>query len=206
MHDAACALVAIVLSAVSMACSRRPNRFLPTEDRFGGFPVASSRTAGGRRLLSGRKDGVFGRQTRAGLRQQNSTTLSAPVFFETRMGTARSRNPRPGTHKRRNESDRPTQSLLYLSKRSMTVCSISSANARPIATPGKADQRRPPEGRFDSPTAKRWWSIRLSLPPFYFYGGYAVHGSGSVTPFPESHGCVRFGIGNGLPATKLESG
>jgi lipoprotein-anchoring transpeptidase ErfK/SrfK len=27
--------------------------------------------------------------------------------------------------------------------------------------------------------------------PRYFYGGYAVHGDGSVPPYPASHGCVR---------------
>jgi len=27
--------------------------------------------------------------------------------------------------------------------------------------------------------------------PRYFYGGYAIHGSGSVPPYPVSHGCVR---------------
>jgi peptidoglycan hydrolase-like protein with peptidoglycan-binding domain len=27
--------------------------------------------------------------------------------------------------------------------------------------------------------------------PVYFYGGYAVHGSTSVPPYPASHGCVR---------------
>jgi hypothetical protein len=27
--------------------------------------------------------------------------------------------------------------------------------------------------------------------PLYFYGGYAIHGSGSVPPSPASHGCVR---------------
>lgn len=27
--------------------------------------------------------------------------------------------------------------------------------------------------------------------PIYFYGGYAVHGSTSVPPYPASHGCVR---------------
>jgi N-acetylmuramoyl-L-alanine amidase len=27
--------------------------------------------------------------------------------------------------------------------------------------------------------------------PRYFYGGYAIHGSDSVPPYPVSHGCVR---------------
>jgi lipoprotein-anchoring transpeptidase ErfK/SrfK len=30
--------------------------------------------------------------------------------------------------------------------------------------------------------------------PFYFYGGYALHGSNSVPAFPASHGCVRVEI------------
>jgi lipoprotein-anchoring transpeptidase ErfK/SrfK len=27
--------------------------------------------------------------------------------------------------------------------------------------------------------------------PVYFYGGYAVHGSGSIPAYPASHGCAR---------------
>jgi lipoprotein-anchoring transpeptidase ErfK/SrfK len=27
--------------------------------------------------------------------------------------------------------------------------------------------------------------------PKYFRGGWAVHGSGSIPPWPASHGCVR---------------
>jgi len=30
--------------------------------------------------------------------------------------------------------------------------------------------------------------------PYYFIGGYAVHGSLSVPPYPASHGCVRVGM------------
>lgn len=30
--------------------------------------------------------------------------------------------------------------------------------------------------------------------PWYFYGGYAVHGSNFVPPYPASHGCVRLSI------------
>ena len=27
--------------------------------------------------------------------------------------------------------------------------------------------------------------------PRYYYGGYAIHGSDSIPPYPVSHGCVR---------------
>ena len=30
--------------------------------------------------------------------------------------------------------------------------------------------------------------------PYYFTGGYAIHGSGSVPIYPASHGCVRVRI------------
>jgi peptidoglycan hydrolase-like protein with peptidoglycan-binding domain len=38
-----------------------------------------------------------------------------------------------------------------------------------------------------------WHESRLGLlySPSYFYGGYAIHGSRSVPPYPASHGCVR---------------
>lgn len=33
--------------------------------------------------------------------------------------------------------------------------------------------------------------LRTLFDPMYFTGGYAIHGSPSVPPYPASHGCVR---------------
>ena len=54
-----------------------------------------------------------------------------------------------------------------------------------------------PEGRFEfNRNRTGWWESYLGFlySPFYFYGGYAIHGSGSVPAFPASHGCVRVEI------------
>ena len=59
---------------------------------------------------------------------------------------------------------------------------------------GRVVPARTPEGRF---TFQRTINgMRISYlgalyNPYYFYGGYAIHGSPSVPNYPASHGCVR---------------
>ena len=62
---------------------------------------------------------------------------------------------------------------------------------------GRTVRANTPEGRFTFQRSRGgWWESYLGFlyRPFYFYGGYAIHGSRSVPPFPASHGCVRVHI------------
>jgi len=54
-----------------------------------------------------------------------------------------------------------------------------------------------PEGSYSFYRHVNGWRISYLgglYDPFYFRGGYAIHGSSSVPPFPASHGCVRVEI------------
>ncbi|HVE46524.1 MAG TPA: L,D-transpeptidase family protein [Acidimicrobiales bacterium] len=67
----------------------------------------------------------------------------------------------------------------------------STGNNRPYGSGAVAVT---PEGRFTF--TRQINALRISplgalFRPKYFVGGYAIHGSPSVPPFPASHGCVR---------------
>lgn len=49
---------------------------------------------------------------------------------------------------------------------------------------GTFEIERTVDGMDVSPLGELWR-------PRYFYGGYAIHGDGSVPPYPVSHGCAR---------------
>lgn len=59
---------------------------------------------------------------------------------------------------------------------------------------GRWVRARTPEGSFRFTRRIEGWRISYLgalYRPFYFRGGYAIHGSPSVPPHPASHGCVR---------------
>jgi N-acetylmuramoyl-L-alanine amidase len=58
-------------------------------------------------------------------------------------------------------------------------------------------QARTPEGDFAFIRSVDGWDrafLGNLYEPWYFYGGYAVHGSLSVPSYPASHGCIRVSI------------
>ena len=87
--------------------------------------------------------------------------------------------------------------VLYLVKDNAVdaVVGISSGNGATFTNyTGRQVTARTPEGEF-SFYLERNYNHRSYLgtmyKPFYFYGGYAIHGSPSVPGYPASHGCVR---------------
>ncbi|MEX2280068.1 MAG: L,D-transpeptidase family protein [Acidimicrobiia bacterium] len=100
---------------------------------------------------------------------------------------------------------------LVLDNEVETVVPISSGNGELYRGRGGSLVRaRTPEGSYRFNRHIDGWRISYlgSLyRPFYFRGGYAIHGSGSVPPYPASHGCVRVEIGDmDYLVTQLEIG
>jgi hypothetical protein len=154
-------------------------------------------------FFPGRKDGVFGRQTRA------AVYALQKLYDMERTGTFRAEDWElldreilgPGTAPEpdRIEVDLRRQVLYLIEREAVTgVFPISSANGEPYRNSvGRLIYAETPEGRFEFGRKRSgWWESYLGFlySPFYFYGGYAIHGSGSVPPFPASHGCVRVEI------------
>lgn len=94
------------------------------------------------------------------------------------------------------EVDLETQVLYLIRDHNIQVTlPISSGNGGTfIGRAGTPVRARTPEGTFRFGRHISGWRVSYLgelYNPFYFYGGYAVHGSWSVPPYPASHGCVR---------------
>ncbi len=87
--------------------------------------------------------------------------------------------------------------VLYLVKDDevKAVLPISSGNGGTYrSSSGTPVRARTPEGDYHFYKRVDGWRISYLgglYRPFYFRGGYAIHGSLSVPPYPASHGCVR---------------
>jgi lipoprotein-anchoring transpeptidase ErfK/SrfK len=109
------------------------------------------------------------------------------------------RGPGPAPEPDRVEVDLSRQILYLIEAEEVTgVFPVSSANGAAYRNAtGRLIHANTPEGRFTFQRRRGgWWESYLGFlyRPYYFYGGYAIHGSSSVPPFPASHGCVRVHI------------
>lgn len=85
--------------------------------------------------------------------------------------------------------------FLIVEHQLLGVIPVSSANGETYTSySGNTATARTPEGAFKFFRSESGWyrSYLGSLyEPYFFYGGYAIHGSGSVPAYPASHGCIR---------------
>lgn len=94
------------------------------------------------------------------------------------------------------EVDLETQVLYLIADDEVEVIlPISSGNGEYYRGRGGSwVPARTPEGSYRFTRRIDGWRISYLgalYRPFYFRGGYAIHGSSSVPPFPASHGCIR---------------
>jgi peptidoglycan hydrolase-like protein with peptidoglycan-binding domain len=75
------------------------------------------------------------------------------------------------------------------------IIPVSSANGDTYTSwNGNTVTARTPEGEFSFYREGRGWYrsyLGRLYEPFFFKGGYAIHGSNSVPAYPASHGCIR---------------
>ena len=78
------------------------------------------------------------------------------------------------------------------------VMPVSSGNGEPYTSrSGAVVPARTPSGNFSTFRYVDGWErsyLGEMYEPWYFYGGYALHGSTSVPAYPASHGCVRVSV------------
>lgn len=103
--------------------------------------------------------------------------------------------------------------VLYLveNQRVEVVLPISSGNGEQFRNAsGSMVRARTPEGGYHFYNHIDGWRISYLgglYRPYYFRGGYAIHGSASVPPFEASHGCVRVELHDmDFLTTRLEIG
>ncbi|MGH8927410.1 MAG: L,D-transpeptidase family protein [Acidimicrobiia bacterium] len=151
-------------------------------------------------FFPGEPDGVFGNSTLGAVYAfQKHYGLDRTGVMEAddwRLLTMSVRGPGPGPEPDRVEIDLGRQVLYLIESNEVTgVFPVSSANGESYRNArGRLINANTPEGRFTIQRSRNgWWESYLGFlyRPFYFYGGYAIHGSNSVPPYPASHGCVR---------------
>ena len=123
------------------------------------------------------RDGVVGPITRGRLA---SPSTPAP------------RHPRGGISI---EVDLAKQVLYVFSNGTVSrIVPVSTANGELYESGGTWRRAVTPRGSFAVQRYIPGWRqsyLGLLWRPMYFYGGYAIHGSTSVPPYPASHGCIR---------------
>lgn len=167
-------------------------------------------------FFPGEEDGDFGRQTLAAVYAvQKLYDLERTGIFRTEdwaLLDRQVRGPGLGPEPDRVEIDLRRQVLYLIEAETVTgVVPVSSANGELYRNArGRLVRAETPEGRFEFGREREgWWESYLGwlYAPMYFYGGYAIHGSNSVPPFPASHGCIRVEIEDmDFLRTRLELG
>lgn len=102
--------------------------------------------------------------------------------------------PHAGTDRVEVDLDRQVM-YLHGASTQVAVIPISSANGELYrGRTGRLTTARTPEGEFTFQRhipGTRVSYLGALWKPWYFYGGYAIHGSSSVPAYPASHGCIR---------------
>ena len=89
-----------------------------------------------------------------------------------------------------------TRQVLYLIKGGevTAIIPVSSGNGELFDTPSGRGRAVTPRGNYTFQRQIDGWRISYLgglYRPWYFTGGYAIHGSTSVPAYPASHGCIR---------------
>lgn len=149
---------------------------------------------------AGEPDGYFGRSTLAAVYafQKVHDLPRDGVFLRDHWGLLSEPLVVPGDapEDTRVEVDLGRQVLYLIEEGAVAfVLPISSASGDAYRhSSGRVVRAKTPEGSYEFYKKVDGWRISYLgalYRPFYFSGGYAIHGSGSVPPYPASHGCIR---------------
>jgi N-acetylmuramoyl-L-alanine amidase len=148
-------------------------------------------------------DGEFGAETHhsvVAFQKVNRLGRDGVVGPLTRRALEHPRVPRPrsteaGFHV---EADLTLQ-VVYMVRdgKVVEILDASSASGQTYTVDGDVRLAVTPLGSFQIQRKIDGWrqsKLGLLWRPAYFIGGYALHGSYSVPPFPASHGCIRVTI------------
>jgi lipoprotein-anchoring transpeptidase ErfK/SrfK len=147
-------------------------------------------------------DGVFGRRTAtAVVAVHKALDLERTPSWGVNDWVALAGYEGPGLPDRPDEPNRVevdlSRQLLYrlVDGTVVDIIPVSSGNGAFYENAaGKLVRARTPRGDFSFYKHYTGWRISYLgglYRPWYFSGGYAIHGSASVPAYPASHGCVR---------------
>ena len=189
-------MLLMTLSAVPAAAD--PSEFAPQDAATAQLQQALT-DAG---FYRGPVDGSFGPQTQQAVmafRKEIGATRS--FSWDSSLWGALNSYVKPWTPFRYGETDRVevnlTRQVAYLFKAGVLVgvFPVSSGNGEAYTNEfGSFSNAHTPTGNFKIQRhirGERISFLGVLWNPWYFTGGYALHGSPSVPAFPASHGCIR---------------
>lgn len=190
-------LLAVVVTALLPGGAFAASASALGPDDTGGLVIHLQRQLAGLGLYRGEIDGEYG-----------AATAQAVMAFHKHLGLERTFEwtRRDWRYLRHFERPQPLaedqivvdldRQLLYLHRAgSVAIIPISSGNGELYrGRGGRLVRAATPEGTFQ--LYRHIDGVRRSYlgslwRPWYFRGGYAIHGSSSVPAYPASHGCVR---------------
>lgn len=191
--------LALAGSTVAAAPAEATHRLLRRGDR-GRDVYWLQRQMAGLGYWCGRADGVFGPLTQQAVwavQKAGGVTRDGVVGPVTRRILDRDVVPRPShPYGRHIEVDLSRQLLLEVRYgRTRMVLNTSTGHGGYYWWNGRRHRAYTPTGWFRVySTYSAGWQygpLGALYRPQYFYKGWAVHGSGSIPPWPASHGCCR---------------
>lgn len=147
----------------------------------------------------GRPDGTYGHLTsQAVMALQKSAGLSRDGVAGTKTLEALAAGtlpPQPSGPADRIDIDLQRQVLIVVRGGSIRyVINTSTASGETYISHGRPAVAVTPKGTFSVGRIHQGSEVAplgTLYSPRYFYGGYAVHGAGSIPGYPASHGCAR---------------
>jgi peptidoglycan hydrolase-like protein with peptidoglycan-binding domain len=144
-------------------------------------------------------DGEFGSETAhavVAFQKVNRIGRDGVVGPHTRKALAQPRRPSPRSGKGFHIEADLTLQVVYVVRdgKIQQILDASSASGQQYVSRGQVHTAVTPLGSFTVQRKLPGWrksELGLLWKPAYFTGGYALHGSPSVPPFPASHGCIR---------------
>lgn len=193
---------------VAAALAMGPTASTPTAEPIlrpgdtGASVLVLQRRLSGLGYWLGRADGRYGPLTvQAVYAVQKAAGLSrdgiagAATWRAVRAGVLPPASSAPG---RRVEVDLRRQLLVLVSAGQVRqVFNTSTGTGRLYVVRGVTKRAVTPRGSFGVYRRVNGWDrgpLGSLYQPAYFHGGVAVHGYGSVPPYPASHGCVRVSV------------
>ena len=165
----------------------------------GNWVLAAQRAMWGAGYWCGPMDGQFGfvvQQAVWAVQKANGISRTGMIDAPTWAAIDSKHRPTPLYSGNHIEVDKTRQLLLVArGGRSAITLNTSTGSGRSFIYEGRPAIARTPSGNFKvyRSTTSGWVYGPLGglYKPYYFVGGIAVHGSPSIPPYADSHGCCR---------------
>lgn len=186
----------VALAGTAEAATERPTLRM---GYHGNWVLAAQRLMWGSGYWLGTLDGHYGplmQQAVWAVQKNRGLSLDGVVGPNTWNAIAMKYRAWPRYSGNHIEIDKARQLLIVArGGRGVITLNTSTGSGRPFQYRGRQSIARTPSGSFRvyrrNTSGWEYGELGGLYKPFYFVGGIAIHGSPSIPPYPDSHGCCR---------------